>query len=77
MSVGEIKSEGLNRMMRIERMQEQLQLPQQLNNKSKEFFGVRRIESFVAQPRNLMRPTLMESKLLARRTIPAIRSPNE
>ena len=39
-------------MMRIERMQEQLQLPQQLNNESKEFFGVRRIESFVAQPQN-------------------------
>ena len=40
-------------MMRIERMQEQLQLPQQLNNESREFLGVRRIESFVAQPRKM------------------------
>jgi len=42
-------------MMRIERMQEQLQLPQQLNNESKEFFGVRRIEAFVAQPQKMSR----------------------
>src|SRR5690349_7869692 len=42
----ESRNGGTNRMMRIERIQEQLQLPRQQH-----FLGVRRVEALMARPR--------------------------